>query len=147
MRLIKFSIAMLALMLTVVSVEAKQKFVASDSSIYTKICVTAASSKKKALQLVSESRIEKNLVTCNGMSLDVFADKANTPLIFKLAVGADQSSATEVCLAATRTTEELMTTTESLYQTNPGKIESIVCNDIPLVDFASQHGVELITQR
>jgi hypothetical protein len=125
------------------------QLVNADASIFSEICIAAATSdaelKQKALQY-KFGEAELANFTCNGLSLEKFAKK------FKQSAGENSTKVavfafdkkmenveTEICVAAATSNEAFASLQNTLKK--PAQFyNDVSCNDVPLRLFAKKHG-------
>jgi len=135
--------------LTLPALAQETQLVNADASIYSEICIAAATSsdalKEKAAHYKFGSAELENF-TCNGLSLDRFAKKfkqssgANSTKVAVFAFDKTMNNIeSEICVAAA-TSNEAFAALKSTLNKPAGFYADVSCNDVPLQKFAKKHG-------
>lgn len=125
------------------------QLVNADASIFSEICIAAATSDEALKQKAAHYKFgdaELENFTCNGLSLEKFAKK------FKQSTGENSTKVavfafdkkmenveTEICVAAA-TSNEAFTSLQNTLKKPAQFYTDVSCNDVPLQLFAKKHG-------
>lgn len=121
------------------------ELVSGDKSNLTEMCIAAAQSDEMLRLKAREygfSVKELDSFTCNGMSLEEFADEyrdndSGEPLMVYTFEAAEDSRESQLCVAAATSNEAYMAVKGRLYD---GKVGDIACNGLPIERFAQRYG-------
>ncbi|MEW9797718.1 hypothetical protein [Alteromonas sp. CYL-A6] len=121
------------------------ELVSGDKSNLTELCIAAAQSDEMLRLTVRQygfSQTELDSFTCNGMTLEEFADAyrnndSGKPVMVYTFEVAEDSRESQLCVAAATSNEAYMEAKERLYD---GKVGDIACNGLPIERFAKRYG-------
>ena len=125
----------------------------SDGTALSGLCVAAVSSGKTFTHLAREmglSGLQQNELTCNGMPVQAFiahyrrmAGKASEgSYTFSIS---DESDLSRLCLAAVKSEEEYDKVKSELFGNARGLDDQVMCNDMPIRDFARKYRAHNLT--
>lgn len=116
-----------------------------DDSIYTQVCIAAVRDGDRFEQLLNQYGLDEALVRCNDKPLSTFVKKmAVDKSVATMFVGSNESAATALCLAATKSPMEFERIKNQLFPGRSDKVNRIICNEIPLNEFANRFSREAI---
>jgi hypothetical protein len=125
------------------------KFVNADASIYSEVCIAAATSEAALAQKAAQYKISAEALdkfTCNNLSLEQFArkyqgdgeGKDQTIQVFAFEKSGDVNDA-EVCIAAATSNDAFIALRSKMNKPDRYFLD-VHCNDIPLTRFARKFG-------
>ena len=147
----KLSVISILLMLSSVTFANERNLVAGDDSPYTAICMAASESGAAVsakMQEFAVTRIDIRKLSCNGMSLDLFAAKYRNgaaqarqePLRVFAFREATSNNETSLCIAAATSNDEYLRLKDELFSNILLNVSTISCNNMPLRTFARRYG-------
>lgn len=119
----------------------EREVVNGDGSVVSEVCVAAITQSGRLEHLLDVHRLDRSLIRCNGMEIDSFVDSVTTTKAPAVALlSGEDSPATEICIAAATSDEQYQALKQQYFNGNRGTVSDVVCNGLPIADFAREFG-------
>ncbi|XOV87567.1 MAG: hypothetical protein ACFHX7_21870 [Pseudomonadota bacterium] len=122
------------------SAVANEQLVNGDGSLLSDICIKAVTQPREVAPTLAKHNLSAQDISCNGKPLRTFVRSlAADSRPVKLMTAGD-SPESRLCVAAATSANEYMRLKSEAFANDEIRLQRVVCNDKPLVEFARQYG-------